>query len=136
MTLSHRSKRGLWRLPLALILAIGLVPATGGPAARAEEGWPHLPTDGEIARARERLVAEKWEQGRGTVYGTLTISYDHHQRGLAARAGQQILSQQPGVVVPAQHAKQEDLESGTTAKTACSAACRSYHVRAFNLADM
>jgi CopG family nickel-responsive transcriptional regulator len=34
---------------------------------------------------RERLVAEKWEQGRGTVYGTLTISYDHHTRGLADR---------------------------------------------------
>ena len=34
---------------------------------------------------RERLVAEKWEQGRGTVYGTLTLSYDHHRGGLADR---------------------------------------------------
>jgi CopG family nickel-responsive transcriptional regulator len=34
---------------------------------------------------RERLVAEKWERGSGTVFGTLTISYDHHQRGLADR---------------------------------------------------
>ncbi len=45
------------------------------------------PSRSELVRdlIRERLVTEKWERGRGTVYGTLTISYDHHQRGLADR---------------------------------------------------
>ncbi len=32
---------------------------------------------------RERLVEEKWEKGAETVFGVLTISYDHHQKGLA-----------------------------------------------------
>lgn len=45
------------------------------------------PSRSELVRdlIRERLVAEKWEQGKGTVFGTLTISYDHHTRGLADR---------------------------------------------------
>lgn len=45
------------------------------------------PSRSELVRdlIRERLVAEKWEQGAGPVYGTLTISYDHHTRGLADR---------------------------------------------------
>ncbi|MBM4116261.1 nickel-responsive transcriptional regulator NikR [bacterium] len=45
------------------------------------------PSRSELVRdlIRERLVAEKWEQGAGRVYGTLTISYDHHTRGLADR---------------------------------------------------
>ncbi|MCB9513734.1 MAG: nickel-responsive transcriptional regulator NikR [Candidatus Krumholzibacteriia bacterium] len=37
---------------------------------------------------RERLVAEKWAARRSTVFGTLTLSYDHHQRGLADRLTQ------------------------------------------------
>lgn len=45
------------------------------------------PSRSELVRdlIRERLVAEKWEQGKGPVFGTLTISYDHHTRGLADR---------------------------------------------------
>jgi len=31
---------------------------------------------------REKLVEEKWEDGRREVVGVLTIAYDHHQRGL------------------------------------------------------
>ena len=31
---------------------------------------------------RERMVEDKWEGGRAKVVGVLTISYDHHQRGL------------------------------------------------------
>lgn len=45
------------------------------------------PSRSELVRdlIRERLVAEKWEQGAGPVFGTLTLSYDHHTRGLADR---------------------------------------------------
>ncbi len=31
---------------------------------------------------RERMVEDKWEADTETVVGVLTISYDHHQRGL------------------------------------------------------
>lgn len=31
---------------------------------------------------RERMVEDKWEAGAEGVVGVLTISYDHHQRGL------------------------------------------------------
>jgi len=31
---------------------------------------------------RERMVEDKWEAGTAKVVGVLTISYDHHQRGL------------------------------------------------------
>jgi len=31
---------------------------------------------------RERMVEDKWEAGSEEVVGVLTISYDHHQRGL------------------------------------------------------
>jgi CopG family nickel-responsive transcriptional regulator len=31
---------------------------------------------------RERMVEDKWEKGTEQVVGVLTISYDHHQRGL------------------------------------------------------
>ena len=34
---------------------------------------------------RERLVEERWARGDAEVYGVLTISYDHHQRGLTQR---------------------------------------------------
>lgn len=34
---------------------------------------------------RERLVREKWGDGKQKVVGVLTISYDHHQRELADR---------------------------------------------------
>lgn len=31
---------------------------------------------------RERMVEDKWKTGKEKVVGVLTISYDHHQRGL------------------------------------------------------
>jgi CopG family nickel-responsive transcriptional regulator len=31
---------------------------------------------------RERMVEDKWKKDTETVVGVLTISYDHHQRGL------------------------------------------------------
>jgi len=34
---------------------------------------------------RERLVEERWARGDQEVLGVLTISYDHHQKGLAER---------------------------------------------------
>lgn len=34
---------------------------------------------------REKLVEDKWESGDEPVVGVLTISYDHHQRGLSQR---------------------------------------------------
>jgi CopG family nickel-responsive transcriptional regulator len=34
---------------------------------------------------RERMVEDKWEAGAETVVGVLTISYDHHQRGLSQK---------------------------------------------------
>jgi len=34
---------------------------------------------------RERMVEDKWESGKEAVVGVLTISYDHHQRGLSQR---------------------------------------------------
>ena len=34
---------------------------------------------------RERLVEDKWANGNEPVVGVLTISYDHHQRGLSQR---------------------------------------------------
>jgi CopG family nickel-responsive transcriptional regulator len=34
---------------------------------------------------REKLVEEQWSAGGEDVMGVLTISYDHHQRGLAQR---------------------------------------------------
>lgn len=34
---------------------------------------------------RERLVAERWQSGEREVFGVLTISFDHHQRGLTER---------------------------------------------------
>ena len=34
---------------------------------------------------RERMVEDKWESGADWVVGVLTISYDHHQRGLSQR---------------------------------------------------
>ncbi|OIO56578.1 MAG: nickel-responsive transcriptional regulator NikR [Alphaproteobacteria bacterium CG_4_10_14_0_2_um_filter_63_37] len=34
---------------------------------------------------REQLVEESWEEGKGQVFGVLTIVYDHHQPGLATR---------------------------------------------------
>jgi len=52
------SNRSLWRLPVALIVVLGLALGAGRPVTHAEESWPHLPTDAEIAQARDRLVAE------------------------------------------------------------------------------
>ena len=54
MNHTHRSTHSLW----ALIVVLGLALGAGRPPARAEEGWPSLPTDIDIARARDRLVAE------------------------------------------------------------------------------
>ncbi len=34
---------------------------------------------------REKLVEERWARGDSEVYGVLTISYDHHQRGLTEK---------------------------------------------------
>ena len=34
---------------------------------------------------RSRLVAARWQEGSEEVVGVLTISYDHHQRGLQER---------------------------------------------------
>lgn len=34
---------------------------------------------------REKLVEERWARGDREVVGVLTISYDHHQRGLTER---------------------------------------------------
>jgi CopG family nickel-responsive transcriptional regulator len=34
---------------------------------------------------RERMVEDKWASGNEPVVGVLTISYDHHQRGLSQR---------------------------------------------------
>ncbi|MCU7871483.1 MAG: nickel-responsive transcriptional regulator NikR [Candidatus Thiodiazotropha sp. (ex Lucinoma borealis)] len=34
---------------------------------------------------REKLVEEQWADGNGEVVGVLTISYDHHQRGLTEK---------------------------------------------------
>ncbi len=34
---------------------------------------------------REQIVETKWEDSEGAVFGVLTISYDHHQRGLTQR---------------------------------------------------
>jgi CopG family nickel-responsive transcriptional regulator len=34
---------------------------------------------------RERMVVDKWERGKQEVVGVLTISFDHHQKGLAER---------------------------------------------------
>jgi CopG family transcriptional regulator, nickel-responsive regulator len=34
---------------------------------------------------REKMVEERWSQEAGEVIGVLTISYDHHQRGLTDR---------------------------------------------------
>ena len=34
---------------------------------------------------RERIVSDRWIDGDTDVVGVLTISYDHHQRGLAER---------------------------------------------------
>ena len=34
---------------------------------------------------RSRLVAARWQEGSVEVVGVLTISYDHHQRGLQER---------------------------------------------------
>jgi CopG family nickel-responsive transcriptional regulator len=34
---------------------------------------------------RERMVEEKWESDTDRVVGVLTISYDHHQRGLSQK---------------------------------------------------
>ncbi len=34
---------------------------------------------------RSRVVAARWQQGDAEVVGVLTISYDHHQRGLQER---------------------------------------------------
>lgn len=45
------------------------------------------PSRSEFVRdlIRERLVHDKWGDGRQEVVGVLTISYDHHQRELADR---------------------------------------------------
>jgi len=34
---------------------------------------------------RERMVEDKWKAGAEVVIGVLTISYDHHQRGLTQK---------------------------------------------------
>ncbi len=34
---------------------------------------------------RERMVEDKWESDADRVVGVLTISYDHHQRGLSQK---------------------------------------------------
>ena len=34
---------------------------------------------------RERMVEDKWESDTDRVVGVLTISYDHHQRGLSQK---------------------------------------------------
>jgi CopG family nickel-responsive transcriptional regulator len=34
---------------------------------------------------RERMVEDKWKSETGRVVGVLTISYDHHQRGLSQK---------------------------------------------------
>lgn len=34
---------------------------------------------------RERIIGDRWAAGDQDVVGVLTISYDHHQRGLAER---------------------------------------------------
>jgi CopG family nickel-responsive transcriptional regulator len=34
---------------------------------------------------RERMVEDKWERDADRVVGVLTISYDHHQRGLSQK---------------------------------------------------
>jgi CopG family nickel-responsive transcriptional regulator len=34
---------------------------------------------------REQIVETKWERSEGAVFGVLTISYDHHERGLTQR---------------------------------------------------
>ncbi|MCU7936945.1 MAG: nickel-responsive transcriptional regulator NikR [Candidatus Thiodiazotropha sp. (ex Dulcina madagascariensis)] len=34
---------------------------------------------------REKLVEERWASGEEEVFGVLTISYDHHQRGLTEK---------------------------------------------------
>lgn len=34
---------------------------------------------------REQIVRDKWRDDAGEVVGVLTISYDHHQRGLSDR---------------------------------------------------
>ncbi|MES9970792.1 MAG: nickel-responsive transcriptional regulator NikR [Candidatus Thiodiazotropha sp.] len=34
---------------------------------------------------REKLVEERWADEQKEVYGVLTISYDHHQRGLTEK---------------------------------------------------
>jgi len=52
------NNRSLWRVPVALFVLLGLALVASEPATHAEEGWPHLPTDAEIAQARDRLVSE------------------------------------------------------------------------------
>ncbi|MFH1279044.1 MAG: nickel-responsive transcriptional regulator NikR [Candidatus Eisenbacteria bacterium] len=49
-----------------------------------DQGYP---SRSEFVRdlIRERLVHEKWGDGKQKVVGVLTISYDHHQRELANR---------------------------------------------------
>lgn len=34
---------------------------------------------------REKMVEERWARGDTEVFGVLTISYDHHQRGLTEK---------------------------------------------------
>ena len=58
MIVRWHTNRRLWRLPAALIVVLSLALAASGPVTHAEEGWPHLPSDAEIAQARDRLVAE------------------------------------------------------------------------------
>ena len=48
----------LWRLSIALTVALSFSLTVGGPALHAEEEWPRLPTDAEILQVRDRFIVE------------------------------------------------------------------------------